>query len=152
MDGEFTAESVAAGLVKVSNDIKREVGLLIPVAADRMIGLLAGRYPIGRKDHPDRPHMREDMYVRTLSSQDHLLPVRRVVGPRLAYIWQDGTTQRYDATRKNANRGRMPAFAPGFFQRTAVAVRGQMLQQAQGILDTPRPVEAISGGTGGSLL
>lgn len=140
-DSPFSAESVAAALARVSQEIKREVGLLIPDAANQMAGILAARYPLGHTSHPDVPHMREDIYVRTQQSQDALLPVRRVVGPRLAFIWQDGTTDRVDSTRKNARRGRMPAFAPGFFQRTAVQVRTSMLQKAQAILDRPRNIE-----------
>jgi hypothetical protein len=68
-------------------------------------------------------------------------------------IWQDGTKQRYDATHRNANRGRMPAFAPGFFERTAVQTRAAMLQKAQAVLDRPRSIEGPTvGGAGGSLL
>lgn len=132
---------LARALERTSEEIKREVGLLIAPAAQTMAERLIHRYPLGRKQHPDRPHMREDVRIGTLQSQDHLLPVRRVFGPRLAFIWQDGTAQRFDATRKNANRGRMPAADPGFFERTAVQVRGEMLRNAQGILDRPRQID-----------
>jgi hypothetical protein len=151
-DSPFSAESVAAGLQRVSDDIKREVGLLIPVAAAQMDSALHARYPLGRKSHPGVPHMREDIRVRTQQSEEALIPISRVSGPRLAYIWQDGTTDRVDSTRKNARRGRMPAAAPGFFERTAVQVRTAMLQRAQNALDRPRELPPVSGGSGGSLL
>jgi hypothetical protein len=151
MNGSLTAD-FAAVLSGISDDIKRQVGALIPEAADRMVGILAHRYPVGRTSHPNVPHMREDIYVRGGQQREVLLPVRKVVGPRLAYIWQDGTTDRVDATRKNARRGRMPAAAPGFFERTAVQVRLDMLRRAQDIVNQPREITSAFGGAGGSLL
>lgn len=143
MASEFTfnREAFADALDRASEAIKREVGDLIPEAADRMVGVLEARYPIGKKAHPDVPHMRDDIRVRTGRQQDALVPVRRVLGPRLGYIWQDGTKQRFDATRKNANRGRMPAADPNFFERTAVSIRTDMLERAQAVLDRTREIE-----------
>ena len=140
-DDVFDTAAFARDLARASADIKRGVGALIPAAANTMADRLEHRYPLGRKSHTDVPHMREDIYIRTGRQQDALLPVRRVVGPRLAYIWQDGTRQRFDATRKNANRGAMPPQDPGFFQRTAVDVRSHMLAAAQAILDKPRQID-----------
>jgi hypothetical protein len=142
------AADVAAGLARVSEDIKREVGQLIPVAAQQMASILTGRYPISTIAHP---HMRDQVRVSTGQASD-ALPISRVKAPNLATIWQDGTVQRHDATRANANRGRMPAAAHGFFERTAVQTRAAMLQRAQTILDKPREVGTISGGAGSSLL
>jgi hypothetical protein len=85
--------------------------------------------------------MREDMGIRNITGSEPLLPVRKVRGPRLAYIWQDGTRRRYDSTRKNANRGISPPQEPGFFQRTAILVRTAMLTKAQQILDRPRQID-----------
>jgi hypothetical protein len=85
--------------------------------------------------------MREDVRIGTRPSRDALLPVRKVTAPHLAHIWQDGTKQRFDATRKNANRGVMPPQDPGFFERTAVAVRSEMLSSAQAVLDRPRQID-----------
>lgn len=84
--------------------------------------------------------MKDDIRMGTVQGNDALLTGARVFGPRLAFIWQDGTVQRHDATRKNANRGRMPAQDPGFFERTAVQVRSSMLRLAQAILDRPRAI------------
>lgn len=151
MKGSLTAD-FAVALADVSDEIKREVGALIPAAADRMVGILASRYPVGRTSHPGVPHMRDDIYVRSGRSDDHLIPARKVIGPRLGYIWQDGTKQRFDATRKGANRGRMPAAAPGFFERTAVQVRQDMLRQAQDVINKPRDLSSAFGGPNGSLL
>jgi hypothetical protein len=149
--GDLTAQ-LSIALADVSEAIKREVGALIPEAADRMVGILAHRYPVGRKSHPDVPHMRDDMYVRNGQQREALLPVKKVIGPRLAYIWQDGTVDRVDSTRKNARRGRMPAAAPGFFERTAVQVRQDMLRRAVEIVNRPRDMTSKVGGAGGSLL
>lgn len=139
MTGDLTAQ-LSIRLADVSDQIKREVGALIPGAAERMIGILHSRYPVGRTSHPDVPHMRQDIYSRTGQSQDALIPARKVIGPRLAYIWQDGTRDRVDATRGNARRGRMPAADPDFFQRTAAQVRGDMLQKALAILNRSREI------------
>ena len=139
MTGDLTAE-LAIKLADVSDQIKREVGALIPVAAEQLMGILHSRYPLGRKSHPDVPHMREDIYSRSGRSQDALIPARKVIGPRLAYIWQDGTADRVDATRGNARRGRMPAADPGFFQKTAARVREDMLQKAIAILSRAREI------------
>lgn len=141
MPSEFSVDDLVRALDRASDDIKREIGALIPAAADSMTARLEARYPIGKKAHPGVPHMRDDIRIRTIQSQDHLLPVRQVVGPRLGYIWQDGTVDRYDATRRNAFRGRMPAFAPNFFETTAVETRTDMLNRAQSVLDRDREID-----------
>ncbi len=146
MADSFSADDVMRALQHVSDDIKREVGTLIDPAAQAMAGRLIARYPRGRKEHPGRKHMDDDVRVRVLSQHESDVPARKVIGPRLASIWQDGTGPRYDATRKNANRGRMPAAAPGFFERTAVEVRAEMLRKAQAILDKPRTFGVSSSG------
>lgn len=140
MSDPLSVDAVFRGLDTASEAIKREVGALIPAAAETMAHRLIARYPIGTKSHPDRPHMREDVRIRTRQSQQALLPIRQVVGPRLAFIWQNGTKRRVDATRHNANRGRSPAHDPGFFERTAVQTRTEMLSQAQAILDRSRVI------------
>jgi len=137
----FDQADFVRALQRTSDEIKREVGTLIDPAAQLMANRLEQRYPLGRKEHVGRKHMRDDIRIRNLSSPEDSLPARRVSGPRLATIWQDGTDGRVDPTRKNANRGRMPAADPGFFQRTAVNVRAGMLNRAQSILDKPRRVD-----------
>lgn len=132
-----------------SDSIKREVGDLVQPAAERMLSTIEARYPIGRK-HRDHvtidgrtvsiPHMKEDGYIRTLPQQSPFLPVRKVVGPRLAYIWQNGTVERHAYSRKGASRGRGPAHARDFFERTAIDTRAAMMAQAQAILDRDRDI------------
>ncbi len=152
-DGGFDQAAFVRALQQTSDAIKREVGALIAPAADQMASVLRSRYPTGRKKHPGVKHMDDDIRVVGRPGNDDFLPARRVIGPRLATIWQDGTVERFDNTRKNARRGRMPATAPGFFQRMAVQIRTVMLQRAQSILDRPRDIEGgISGGPSGSLL
>jgi len=136
----FDTEDFARSLQRASDDMKREIGALLRPAADEFVSRIHRRYPLGRKEHPDIPHMKDDIRMGTVQGNDALLTGRRVFGPRLAFIWQDGTVQRHDATRKNANRGRMPAADPGFFERTAVQVRASMLRLAQAILDRPRTI------------
>lgn len=129
-----------AALHRASDDIKREVGALIPSAADEMVSRLEARYPIGRKHDPRVPHMRDDIRTRKLTTNDFLLPARKVIGPRLAYIWQDGTRERIDSTRRNARRGRMPAADPKFFERTAEQTRAAMLAKAESIVNRSREI------------
>lgn len=147
---EFELDGFIRQMGAVSDAIKREVGDLVQPAAERMLSTISARYPIG-KHHRDHttidgrvvtiPHMKEDGYIRTLPSQSAILPVRKVVGPRLAYIWQNGTVKRHAYTRKGANRGRSPAHAPGFFERTAVEIRAAMMSQAQAIADRDRKID-----------
>lgn len=137
---DFSTNDLRQALARVSDDVKREVGALIPQAADAMVGRLEARYPYGEKHDPRVPHMRDDISIRSVVGNDVLLPARKVRGPRLAFIWQDGTRDRTDATRKNARRGRMPAADPKFFERAAAQTRAEMMHQAQAILDRPRTI------------
>lgn len=137
---DIDTDSIARGLDRVSNDIKREVGDLSRPTADRMVTTLRQRYPFGAKHNPRVPHMRDDMVVTSRPTNDPLLPANRVRGPRLTYIWQEGSRERFDATRGNARRGRMPTADPEFFERTAAQARSEMMRQAQSILDRPRSI------------
>lgn len=141
MATEFSAEALGRALERVGADIKREIGELFPVAGAEAVSTLEARYPFGRKHNPAVPHMRDDIFTRRMTGTDVLLPIIRVTGPHLAYIWQDGTAERIDATRRNARRGRMPAADPGFYERTAVTTRQRMLDRAQQIIDRPREIE-----------
>lgn len=153
MSDLFDTSAFARELMQTSDDIKREVGALIAPAAAQMASILRGRYPTGRKNHPGVKHMDDDIRITARPGSSDVLPSSRVIGPRLASIWQDGTVDRFDNTRRNARRGKMPAAAPRFFQHTAVAVRTAMLQKAQAIVDRPRDIgSGISGGPSGSLL
>ena len=146
----FSVDAFMRQLTAVGEDIKREVGALIQPTAAAMQSALDARYPIGahhrnRKTIDGRvievPHMKHDSYIRTLPQQDVLLPVRKVVGPRLGYIWQNGTEVRQNYSRKGANRGVSPQHDRGFFERTAAQTRAAMLQQAQAIIDRPRRID-----------
>lgn len=138
---DFNLDELRHALDRTSDEIKREVGALPLQAADRMVGLIEARYPIGKKHNPEVPHMRDDIRVRTGRNSDPLVPARRVIGPRLGYIWQDGTNERFDYTRKGAPRGKMPVGDKGFFERTAVRVRADMISQAQAILNRSREID-----------
>ncbi len=150
-DPNFDTAAIARGLEQASDDMKREVAALIPKAADQMASTIRQRYPLGRKQHPGVPHMREDIKIRWLGPRSHFLQGKKVIGPTLAYIWQNGSVPRYDETRGNAYRGRMPKAAPGFFERTASNVRANFMRVAQAILDRDRKIN-ISGGPGGGGL
>lgn len=136
-EGDLTAQfaQLSRDLEKVSDDIKREVGALIPQAAESMAQAVEARYPVGKTGR-----LHNGVRIRTLVGNDHLLPVKKVIGPPLAFIWQDGTVQRHNYTRKNANRGRSPAHDPGMFQRKAVEARARMVQQAQAVVDRNRTI------------
>jgi hypothetical protein len=128
-------DQLVRDMERVSDDVKREVGALIPVAAETMATALEARYPIGKTGQ-----LRAGVRIRTRAGQDPLLPVRQVIGPALAFIWQDGTVARYNYTRANAYRGRSPAHDPGMFQRLAVQTRAAMLTHAQQIVDRNREI------------
>ena len=135
--GDLSAQfdQLVRDLARVTDDVKREVGALIPVAAETMATTLENRYPIGPTGRT-----RAGVRVRTRFGDDPLLPVKQVIGPPLAYIWQDGTVVRVNYTRANANRGRGPAHDPGMFQRIAVQTRAAMLTNAQQVLDRDRTI------------
>jgi hypothetical protein len=122
-------------MLRASDDIKREVGALIPIAAETMATTLEARYPVGKTGR-----LRGGVRIRNFYSNDPLLPVKKVIGPPLAYIWQDGTVERYNYSRANARRGRSPAHDPGMFQRLAVQTRTAMLTHAQTIVDRDRVI------------
>lgn len=151
MADDFSTDNIARGLEQASDDMKREVSALIPLAADRMASTIRQRYPLGKKYHPGVPHMRDDIKMRWLAPKSHFLAGKKVTGPTLAYIWQNGSVPRYDETRGNAYRGRMPRAAQNFFERTASNVRSEMMRNAQTILDRNRRIN-ITGGPGGSLV
>jgi hypothetical protein len=138
---EFSTAGIASALDRTSDDIKREVGSLIPAAAQGMADTLKARYPVGAH-HRDAsvPHMKDDIFIRTRQSQDARLPVRKVIGPHLAYIWQNGTKARTDPTRKNAKRGRMPVGDRDFFERTAARTRAEMMARAEAVLARARQI------------
>jgi hypothetical protein len=135
MPTDFSTADLARALDRASDDIKREVGALIPAAAQSLDDTVTAIYPLGKTGR-----LKRGTLVRSLPSTDPLIPVRRVTGAPLAFIWQDGTVVRHDATRKNANRGRMPAGNPHLFERTAAQTRAAMLAHAQAILDRPRGI------------
>lgn len=139
--GESTIAFLSKALDGVSDDIKREVGALIPQAANDMLSALYARYPYGAHHRDSEvPHMRDDMFIQNLWGNDPSLPRQKVRGPHLAYIWQDGTQRRQYINKRGVPHatGRMPAADKGFFERTAVAIRLRMIQQAQAILDRAR--------------
>jgi hypothetical protein len=137
----FSAADLGRALEAASDEMKGEVGALIPATAERMAAALQARYPVStRTNRGGVPHMRDDVRIRSLYGSHHLLPVRRVTGPRLAYIWQEGTVDRFDPTRANARRGRGPAHDPGFFGRTAAQTRAQFMQEAQRALAKTRSI------------
>lgn len=147
---DFDLDGFIRQMGATSDAIKREVGDLVQPAAERMLDTINARYPIGARHRNQKtidgreitvPHMREDGYIRTMPTQSVVLPVRKVVGPRLAYIWQNGTVERHRYSKGGARSGRGPAHAPGFFERTAVETRAAMMAQAQAILDRDRKID-----------
>lgn len=135
----------------VSDEIKREVAPLIPTAAQSMVSTLTRRYPIGPTTKKRvGGQLRAGTRIRVRPGNDPILPVEQVIGAPHASLWQDGSVPRFNYTRKNAARGRMPAAAPRFFERTAAETRAAMLHHAQAVLDRPRQIGSI--GSPGRLL
>lgn len=138
----FDSRDLADGLERVSADIKREVGALIPQTAYAFVAALVARYPTGRREHPGVPHMEDDIAISTQTSNDPLLPSKRVRGPHLAYIWQNGTADRaYVNARGTLHRtGHARPQDPDFYERTAAQQRAQFMANAQAILDRAREI------------
>ena len=116
-----------------TDDIKREMGGLIDSAAHSMLNRVQQRFPAG-------PTGNLRAMVRVSSSAPSLgtIPGKKVraTAPHL-HMWQEGTRERFDATRSNARRGRMPA-GGRVFETAAAETRANMLRRAQDMLNRNR--------------
>lgn len=126
-EAEFSTRALVAALDKASEQIKARVLERMDYAATSMVSLLHAKYPQGKTGN-----LRKGVTKRKASTFGFVV---RSVAKHVHFIEQ-GTRQRRDNTRKNANRGRMtatPIFVP-----QAVSERKSFLSAAQAILDRPQ--------------
>lgn len=128
MANDFSTADLQKALLTSADDFKRHVSGLIEAAPHALFSRLQSAYPVGPTGN-----LRRRISITSQSRQSGAvaIPVRRVRATAAhIHMWQEGTVQRHDATRKNANRGRMPAGGP-VFERNAGQVRREMLQKAE---------------------
>ena len=135
---DFSVADLQKAMESASDDIKREMGGLIDHAAHSMLNRVQQRFPAGKTGN-----LRAMVYVTqpksfTTTSTGVSVPARRVrsTAPHI-HIWQEGTRERFDATRGNARRGRMPVGGK-VFETAASEVRANMLRRAQDMLNRKR--------------
>ena len=137
---DFSTAELAKAMDAATDDVKREVGVLIDRAANMMVGILHQRYPVGPTGN-----LRGRVFVTSpraysTTSTGQALRARLVkASAPHVHIWQEGTRERFDATRGNARRGKMPA-GGRVFEKAAVDSRAEMLRAAQALLDRNRNI------------
>jgi hypothetical protein len=131
---EFSVADLATAMDKATDDIKREVGQLIERAAIATRDRVQQRYPVGPTGTLKRRVTLGTPRNFVTTETGVALPARTVLAtaPHV-HIWQEGTVERFDATRANARRGRSPRHGR-VFQAVAADERGQMLKQAEDLL------------------
>jgi hypothetical protein len=137
----FDLAEFSRALQHVSDDIKREVGALVPAAANRVKDRVQAAYPVGPTGNLRRM-VRVGQPARFISNgAGDFIPTLQVkaFAPHV-WIWQEGTVERFDSTRRNARRGRSPKHGK-VFEAIAARTRAGMLNQAQAILDRPRKID-----------
>lgn len=137
----FDLEEFSRALQRASDDIKREVGALVPAAASEAKDLVQAAYPLGPTGNLRRM-VRVGTPRRFISTgAGGFIPTKQVTAfaPHV-WIWQEGTVERFDSTRKNARRGRSPKHGK-VFEAIAAQTRAKMMNQAQSILDRPREIK-----------
>ena len=138
MAAEFSVSDLVDALDKASDDIKREAGRLIETAAVNTRDKVQVAFPVG----PTGRLRRSVSLGRPRSFAASTSGV--VVQPRLVrafaphvHIWQEGTVDRYDATRGNAYRGKSPRHGR-VFEAIAARERAEMYRQMQALVDRKR--------------
>lgn len=129
MPEDFSVAELSKALERSADDFKRHVSGLIEAAPHALFSRLQSAYPVGLTGT-----LRRRISITsgpTRNSGGISIPNKRVraTAPHI-HMWQEGTVERFDATRNNARRGRMPAGGP-VFERNAGQVRREMLQKAE---------------------
>lgn len=137
---DFSAASIARLLDRGSDDLKREAVQVIETSAVTMRDRVQQRFAVGRTGV-----LRGRVFVSsprgyTTTGQGVVIPTRvvRATAPHV-HIYQEGTRERFDATRKNARRGKSPRHGR-IFERTAIEVRTAMVNRLQQLADQPREI------------
>ena len=135
---DFSVADLQKAMEGASDDLKREMGRLVDAAAHSMVGMLHQRYPQGKTGTlRGRVFVSQPRQFAVTSTGQAILAKRvRATAPHV-HIWQEGTQERFDATRANARRGRMPAGGK-VFEASASDARRRMLDDIQAILDRNR--------------
>ncbi len=132
---EFSTEAIGAALRQSSAQVQQEIGALIQPTALRVKTRVQDRFPIGPTGNlHDRVSVSQPrLFMTTATGQNIPVWQVRATSPHV-FIWEEGTRDRFDATRKNARRGRSPRHGK-VFEAVAAQERQEMLRQAQAILD-----------------
>lgn len=135
---EFSAAALERALDNASAEIKREVASLVDRYATLAKSRVQAVYPIGPTG---QLHNRVTVsYPRgtATSATGTIIPARvvRASAPHV-HIWQEGTVERFDATRGNARRGRSPAHGKKF-EAIAADTRTEMLHAAFTLINQQR--------------
>ena len=140
MPADFSVAELSKAMETATDDIKREVSRMVDGAAVTMANRLRQRYPLGKTGNLSSQIFVTSPRSFTTTSTGVAIPAKRVraTSPHV-HIWQEGTAERFDATRSNARRGRMPR-GGRVFEQTAAEVRGVMLRMAQDLLNQNREI------------
>ena len=137
---DFSTAELAKAMDTATDDVKREVSVLIDRAAHMMVGILQQRFPVGPTGNLRRQVRVTSPRAYATTSTGQALQARLVkASAPHVHIWQEGTRERFDATRANARRGKMPK-GGRVFEKSAVDSRAEMLRAAQSLLDRNRNI------------
>ena len=132
---DFSTAELSRALEQVTDDIKREIVSLIEIAPQTVKSRVQSAYPVGKTGV-----LRSRVFVTqprgfSTSGSGVPIPVKlvRATAPHV-HIYQEGTRERFDATRKNARRGISPRHGR-IFEAIAAQTRAEMLAKAQQIVD-----------------
>ena len=134
MAADFSVSDLARAMDHASDEIKREVAGLVDAAAYRTQSRVQAAYPVG----PTGTLRSRVIVTQPRRFQGGPVPPRQVraTAPHV-HIWQEGTRDRFDATRGNAYRGRSPRHGR-VFEAIAAQERREMLQRAEDLLRKDR--------------
>lgn len=134
---EFSVADLVKALDGATEQIQQEVSHLITGAANVMVTRVQAAYPVGKTGNLRRRVMVTQPKTFSAGVSFRLQPkVVKAYAPHV-HIWQEGTKERFDATRGNARRGKSPAHGR-VFEAIAAKTREGMLQACQDLLDRKR--------------
>ena len=134
---EMDVTPLVQGLQAAGEDVKRACALAVAEHAERAASRIAGEYPVGPTGN-----LRARVYTRkghargSYSSDVEGTAYTVFSRAPHAWIYNHGTDERFDNTRQNAKRGRMPANP--VLPRVMSDVRRELYQAAQRIVDEDR--------------
>lgn len=127
---EFSVAAFMAAAKRASEPVKQELFALAREAAAKQYGLLKTTYPVGPTGN-----LRDRVYQGQRNEGSFWV---KAIAPHV-HLYEYGTVpHRLDTTRKNANRGQMPA--ANVFVGLAVKHRDEFQRQGQAVLDRPHEI------------